>query len=533
MRIRRLVIAVLLLSGATVLASDYLTHGVDPGRTGWMKDEKVFTTTNVRNMKLLWKVKLDSKPRVMHNLFNPLIVEKVTTPQGTREMAVVAGVSDDLFGIDVATGEQMWKTHFDNTLPENTQTASIDNALCPGGLTAVPAIIPGPTPGKFTVIAISWDGRLRQVDLATGKDVAPPEKFLPGNGKPYALNVVNGVVYTASAQGCGGQPNAFYSFDLATKKASIFQPAGGGLWGRRGDSIDAEGRVYIGTGDARFDSTSRSLGNGIVAVKIDANKQLQLADYFAPKNANWMQRRDLDVNVTPMVFDYKGKKFLVGTSKECRLWLLDRDNLGGEDHRTPLYSSGLICNDIQAFDAKGIWGSLSTWQDAAGTQWVVVPFWGPVSREYHAPIEYGRPKMGGVAALKLQQVAGKWKLTPAWLSRDIDMAEEAIIANGVVFAYGAGEDSTQTLQDTAWDEQSTNPFMPPGQMGGGLSSGGRRRVPGSRHAELVALDGLTGKELWSSGAQITSWNHFSGLTVANGRAYLGTFDGYMYCFGVK
>jgi len=424
-----------------------------------MKDEKVFNTTNVRNMKLLWKVKLDSKPRSMHNLFNPLIVEKVTTPQGTREMAVVAGVSDDLFGIDVSTGEQMWKKHFDNTLSEATQ-AEVDNVLCPGGLTDVPAIGPGPSAGKYTVYVISFDGRLRQVDLASGQEIAPAEKFLPGNGKPYALNLVNGVIYTASAQGCGGQPNAFYSFDLATKKASIFQPAGGGLWGRRGDAIDPEGRVYIGTGDARFDATSRSLGNGIVAVKIDANKQLQLADYFAPKNANWMQRRDLDVNVTPMVFDYKGTKFLVGTSKECRLWVLDRDNLGGEDHRTPLYTSPLICNDIQAFDAKGVWGSMSAWQDAAGTQWVVVPFWGPVSKEYHAPVEYGRPKMGGVAAMKLQQVAGKWKLTPAWLSRDIDMAEEAIIANGVVFAYGAGEDSTQTVQDSAWDEPT------PGVMGG-------------------------------------------------------------------
>jgi outer membrane protein assembly factor BamB len=495
-----------------------------------VKDEKVFTTTNVRNMKLLWKVKLDSKPRAMHNLFNPLIVEKVTTPQGTREMAVVASVNDDLFGVDVATGEQMWKKHFDNNLPERVppvSLAEVDNVLCPGGQTAVPAIGPAGTPGKYTVYAVSWDGRLRQVDLATGQDVAPPEKFLPGNGKPYALNLVDGVIYTASAQGCGGQPNAFYSFDLATKKASIFQPAGGGLWGRRGAAIDPEGRVYLGTGDARFDPTTRSLGNAIVAVKLDANKQLQLVDYFGPKNANWMQRRDLDVNVTPMAFDYRGKKFLVGTSKECRLWVLDRENLGGEDHRTPLYTSPLICNDIQAFDAKGVWGSPGAWQDTAGTQWIVVPFWGPVSKEYHAPIEHGRPKMGGVAALKLQQVAGKWRLTPAWLSRDIDMAEEAVIANGVVFAYGAGEDSTQTVQDTAWNEPT------PGVMGGGLSSGARRRVPGSRRAELVALDGLTGKELWSSGTQIASWNHFSGLTVANGRAYLGTFDGYLAGVGVE
>jgi outer membrane protein assembly factor BamB len=224
----------------------------------------------------------------------------------------------------------------------------------------------------------------------------------------------------------------------------------------------------------------------------------------------------------------KGTKFLIGTSKECRIWVLDRDALGGEDHRTPLYTSPLICNDIQAFDdAKGVWGSLATWQDATGTQWVIVPFWGPVSRTFHAPIEHARPAMGGVAALKLQQVKDKWTLTPGWLSRDIDMAEEAIVANGIVFVYGAGEDSTQTVQDTAWNEPD------PSRLGGGLDSSSKRRIPGSRRAELVALDGLTGKELWSSGTQITSWNHFSGVTIANGRAYIATFDGYLYCFGVK
>ena len=201
---------------------------------------------------------------------------------------------------------------------------------------------------------------------------------------------------------------------------------------RRRRSIP-KGASSSGTGDARFDPTTRNLGNGIVAVKLDENKQLQLVDFFAPKNANWMQRRDLDVNVTPMAFDYKGTKFLIGTSKECRIWVLDRDALGGEDHRTPLYTSPLLCNDIQAFDAKGVWGSLSTWQDATGAQWVIVPFWGPVSRTFHAPIEHARPTMGGVAALKLEQVKGKWTLTPAWLSRDIDMAEEAIVANGIVF----------------------------------------------------------------------------------------------------
>ncbi len=58
------------------------------------------------------------------------------------------------------------------------------------------------------------------------------------------------------------------------------------------------------------------------------------------------------------------------------------------------------------------------------------------------------------------------------------------------------------------------------------------RVAKSTHATIYALDAHTGKELWSSGDQITSFNHFSGLSVANGRVYIGTYDGTLYCFGI-
>ena len=54
----------------------------------------------------------------------------------------------------------------------------------------------------------------------------------------------------------------------------------------------------------------------------------------------------------------------------------------------------------------------------------------------------------------------------------------------------------------------------------------------STHATLFALDALTGKELWTSGDQVTSFSHFAGLSVANGRVYLPTYDGTLYCFGV-
>lgn len=523
---RKLLVAAALVmvmaGGWSVFAIDYTMEGGDPGRTGWLKEEKGFTSTNVRNMKLLWKIKLDSPSREMHNLHPPLIGERVTTANGTREMAVVAGITDDLFGIDTASGEVVWHRRFDNALPD-VITRPSTRTLCPGGQTATPAMAPGPTPGTYTIYAVSWDGRIRQVNLADGKDVAPAETFMGPNAKPYALNLHDGVIYTTNGQGCGGSPNAFYSYDLETKKASIFSPAGGGMWGRRGPSVSPEGVVYMGTGDAPFRPETRALGTAIVGVKLDANRQMQLVDYFAPPNANWLDRRDIDMNVSPVVFDYRGRKFLVGSSKECRLWLLDRDALGGEDHRTSLHTTDLICNDDTAYDAKGVWGAMAAWQDAGGQQWVGVPFYGPVSRTFKAPIEHARPVNGGMAAFRLVEQGGKWRLNPAWLSRDMDMGETALVAGDVVFVFGSGEDTKQTALDRPYGAPISAP----------IGRGTPRRIAGSTHITLYALNAATGQELWSSGSQITSFSHFSGITVANGRVYVPTFDGMLYCFGVR
>ena len=151
-----------------------------------------------------------------------------------------------------------------------------------------------------------------------------------------------------------------------------------------------------------------------------------------------------------------------------------------------------------------------------GTRYVLVPFWGPKHSQFSAPIEYGDVWRGAVAAFKMEERAGKVVLTPVWLSRDMDQAEPPVVANqSVVFAYGSGENTAQSDPAT----------------GLGFNSA-VNRIAHSTHATLYALDAHTGKELWSSGDQITSFNHFSGLSVANGRVYIGTYDGMLYCFAV-
>ena len=66
------------------------------------------------------------------------------------------------------------------------------------------------------------------------------------------------------------------------------------------------------------------------------------------------------------------------------------------------------------------------------------------------------------------------------MSRDMNRAEPPLIANGIVLAYGSGEDTDQAYPDIGLDDVSS------------------RRIPGSTHATLYALDAETGKELWKT-----------------------------------
>jgi outer membrane protein assembly factor BamB len=193
---------------------------------------------------------------------------------------------------------------------------------------------------------------------------------------------------------------------------------------------------------------------------------------------------------------------------------MDTKSIGGADHQTPLYRTPLMCNEEVDFAAAGVWGSLATWEDTSGTRWVLTPAWGPPHSEFKVPTTYGAVTHGAIVAFKVEDKSGALQLTPAWISRDMDLAEPPVIANGVVYTFGNGENATQATAE------------------GGLNSSAPRRIPLSKHAVLYALDAVNGSELYSSGDQITSFNHFSGVSVANGRVYIGTFDGMLYCFGL-
>jgi outer membrane protein assembly factor BamB len=507
------------------LGADWLTDGGNNQRTGWNQDEHILSKDNIKTMKLLWKISTGNDPRALHSLMTPLVVDKVPMgSNGTKEVVYLEGTSDNLYAIDASNGKVLWQRHFTYTPPVGRggqgggppgQAQPTDpkhlNFLGPGGSTDVPAIGPADNSGDRTLYIDDGGGNLHSIDIASGED--EKQTVSVGSSK-FALQLYKNMIIFA---GGGG----ITSVDVNAPNAQPIHTTGfgrsGGLWGRRGPVIDSTGTVWTTTGDGNVDTSnpdSLVLANSVVGFHLQGDSW-KIENYFTPPNWAWLWHRDLDPNNTPAIFTYKGKELMAASGKECRVYLLDPRDPGGPDHHVPLYKTPLICNLDADFQNSGSWGAITTWEDSSGTRYILMPFWGPSNPDVKFPNSYQpTPAEGGEASFKLVETDGKYSLEPVWISHDMHRGEPTIVANGMVFAYGSGENTQQAWPDIGLNFDSTI------------------RASKSGHAQIYVLDALTGKELWTSGDTITSFNHFSGITVANGRVYMGTYDGELYCFGL-
>ena len=470
-------------AGSSAELMDYWTDGADIERSGWIKNEKILTKANVGTLKLKWKLETGNQPRARHSLMPVLVIGQLNTPAGRGGGGGGAAQQD----------------------PRRL------GFLQPGGSSDTPVIGPADGQGRRPVYFVTGDGMLHILNAADGTDLQEPYKFYGGKG--WALNLVGNTLWMQTTY--AGASIAAVRVDDPKHTVMTWNAGSGGAWGRRGVAVDSTGTAWTTTGDGVYDLTSDPprYANSVVGVHID-NNTMKLKDYYTPTNWEWLRKRDLDPNNTPTVFKYKGRELVAASGKECRLYLLDPESAGGENHQTPAYKTSLFCNEEVDFQDMGSWGALSSWEDPTGTRWVLAPFWGPVHSEAKFPISHGPVKEGGVAAFKLVERAGKLEFAPAWVSRDMKRGEPVLIVNGMVVGYGSGEETKQAWPDI------------------GLQFDSSIRAAKSGKATIYVLDALTGKELWSSGDQIHQFNHFSGVTVANGRIYLGTYDGTLYCFGV-
>jgi outer membrane protein assembly factor BamB len=99
-------------------------------------------------------------------------------------------------------------------------------------------------------------------------------------------------------------------------------------------------------------------------------------------------------------------------------------------------------------------------------------------------------------AFIVEERDGHPTLVPAWISGNIAAPSPVVIANGLVFVLAGGDSDKK-----------------------------------NSHAVLYALDGESGKQLYSSQSLVQSFSHSDGLAIANRRIYFTTHDNAVYCFG--
>ncbi|HEY6292550.1 MAG TPA: PQQ-binding-like beta-propeller repeat protein [Terriglobia bacterium] len=512
-------LTVLLLFPTSLHAADWPTFGHDPQRSGWAFEETKLTLQNAGDLELKWKAQAKNEPRSLTALTAPVVASGVVTTHGTKTLVYVAGSGDHLFAFDAANGSLVWNTDFDtHVLPKDEGMW-----LCPNGINATPVI----DRSTNTLYAVAVDGRLYGVDLGTGSVKFGPVQFVPAFSKNWSLNLFDGVIYTAISQGCGGAQSGIYSIELGNPNRPAVHDLfvahdGGGIWGRGGPVIGKNGRIYASTGDGDFVPWKGDFANSVVAASLD---DLKLRDYYTPTNWQDVSRYDLDMgSASPVWLAHRNYNLLVAAGKEAVVYLMDADLLGDKDHQTPLFTVHLA-NDEKAFQGKGVWGGFSAWRDLQDETWVYVPIWGPVSKDAPSFPQTNEPAPHGcVMAFKvgLDPSSKKPVLEPAWISGDLNLPEPVVIANGVVYALATGENPMQTVQSGVI---VNSPHLT-------LLTDAQRRL-NTKNAVLYALDAKTGKTLYSSGDAISTWTHFSGLAVADGRIYAVDHDSRLYCFGLK
>jgi outer membrane protein assembly factor BamB len=544
----------------TPATREWLTYQADPERTGWARAENTLGKTSVSRLALLWKAQLDAVPTRVNlhaTLTDPLVVEDVQTKQGPKDLVLIASAENNVYALDADTGVTLWQRKF----PTGVTPRQPANGTCPNNLNATPVI----DKANGILYVLMNDGKLRGLGLADGDDRMTPVELTEPYSRNWSLNLIEGIIYTAASRGCGPAISGIFAADVANPNHPVYRfhtstGKGSGPWGR-GGIVRLPSGVIAQTADGVYDPASGRFGNTFVSLTRD----LRLTDSYTPPNWEYLNRKDFDLGAaSPTVFSFEKWTLVAAAAKEGVIYLLNAADLGGDDHHTPLYVSPRYGNDALTFGFTGVWGTLSTWVDAQGERWLLVPMQGPPAKDTVSqfPVQHGDVVNGSIMAFLVRKENDKPVLVPKWMSPDLDLPGMPVVANGVVYVLATGDRAGMALRgprpgggrprgpggrprggflgpvnqvnvgepgadrDAAWLSEQREAD---GQTPGRRFSGGRDVT----HAVLYALDAETGKELYSSRDVIDSWNHYGGMALANGRLYVSSYDARVYAFGLR
>src|SRR4051812_3296896 len=359
-------------ASSTLYVTNYagtFTYHNDNQRTGQNLGETVLTPTNVvpANFGKIMTYSVDG-----YIYAQPLYVANLAIPgQGSRNVVYVVTEHDSVYAFD-ADGRApttLWHVSF---LGPNVTTASsgdvgTDDIVPEVGITSTPVI--DPSTGTMYLVAKTKEPgptfvqRLHALDITTGAEklggpvVISASVNGTGDGNDGAGHVTfnalresnraallldHGVVYIAFAS--HGDNDPYHGWILSYNATTLAQLSAfnvtpnesrGGIWqSGNGLAADAAGNLFTSTGNGTFNASLGGTGYGDSLLRLAAPLGVvSVTDYFTPFNQATLESTDLDLGTSgPILLPDQATgpaHLLVSSGKEGRIYLVNRDNMGG------------------------------------------------------------------------------------------------------------------------------------------------------------------------------------------------------------
>jgi F5/8 type C domain/Abnormal spindle-like microcephaly-assoc'd, ASPM-SPD-2-Hydin len=397
-RVRRLL--ALLVPGAllavTVFASgvasaDETTVSVDTMRTGWDQNEPGLGPSSVSAADF---------GQLFSTAVNGQVYAQPIVVGGT---VITMTENNWIYGMNAATGAITWSRSVGAPWPASAIGCG---DLVPNiGITGTPVYDPA-TNAVFFISKVN-DGPdqdhphfyLHSISPATGAERAgwpvtiqgsptnnPGNTFNPKTAAQRpGLLLLDGVVYAGFASHCDYGPYVGYVAGFktttptmttlwATESSSSTGMAG--IWQSGGGLVsDGSGRILFATGNGVSPppgpgtTPPGNLAESVVRLQVNADGSLTAKDFFSPSNNSRLDQDDTDFGsggplALPAGFGTTAHPhLLVQTGKDGRVYLLDRDNLGGS-------AQGAGGTDASvgppAGPYNGVWGHPAFWGGDGG-----------------------------------------------------------------------------------------------------------------------------------------------------------------------
>jgi hypothetical protein len=314
----------------------------------------------------------------------PLWVANVNIGGGTHNVLIAATQHDTVYAFDADASP--CQTYWSKSLLGSGETwgtsgdVSTDDISPDIGIVGTPVI--DSNTNTIYVVSKSKNGstfhqRLHALNLSDGseKSGGPQEIAFTSNGITFdplrqneraGLALVNGVVYVAYAS--HGDTPVYYGWVLGYNASNLSQisvfnddsaSGYGGIWMSGGaPAADSSSNLYVITGNGDFDGITQF---GDSFLKLSTGSSMGVLSFFAPSDQASLSSadRDLGSGGTAILIDQPSgpvPHLLVGGGKEGKLYLLNRDNLGG--------NTGTDSGAVQTFvSGNAIFATPAFWQN--------------------------------------------------------------------------------------------------------------------------------------------------------------------------